>query len=113
MGKADKRLGELEEALEESERKRRKLKKRVDRLEEAVEELVTLLEDDEDEDSRHEPDEVGEPVHSVAPSGHRELSEPDDTWTVARLREAATSRGLTGVSRMTKAELLAAVSTAD
>ena len=112
MGKADKRLGELEEALEESERKRRKLKKRVDRLEEAVEELITLLEDDEDEDA-DEPDEVGEPVHSVAPSGHRELSEPDDTWTVARLREAATSRGLTGVSRMTKAELLAAVSTAD
>lgn len=32
---------------------------------------------------------------------------PDDSWTVTRLRAEARSRGLTGYSRKTKAELLA------
>lgn len=34
---------------------------------------------------------------------------PDDSWTVAELREEARTRGLTGYSRMKKAELLAAL----
>ena len=108
-GKIAKRLDRLEEALEESEGKRKKLKKRLKELEETVEELEALLEDEEDEDD----DEDGGPVHVIAPSGHRELSRPDETWTVARLREAATSRGLTGVSRMSKATLIAALATDD
>ncbi len=33
-------------------------------------------------------------------------STPDDSWTVADLREEAKRRGLSGYSRMTKAELL-------
>jgi Rho termination factor-like protein len=36
-------------------------------------------------------------------------STPDDSWTVAELREEARSRGLTGYSRKKKAELLAAL----
>jgi hypothetical protein len=34
-------------------------------------------------------------------------SAPDATWTVVRLREEARTRGLTGVSGKTKAQLLA------
>ncbi len=34
---------------------------------------------------------------------------PDDSWTVAQLRAEARTRGLTGLSRKTKAELLAAL----
>lgn len=36
-------------------------------------------------------------------------STPDASWTVARLREEARARGLTGVSRKPKAEVLAAL----
>ena len=41
---------------------------------------------------------TGEPAH-----------EPDETWTVVRLRAEARSRGITGLSGKTKAELLAAL----
>ena len=34
---------------------------------------------------------------------------PDDSWTVAQLREEARTRGLAGMSRKNKAELLAAL----
>ena len=34
---------------------------------------------------------------------------PDESWTVVRLRAEARSRGLTGISGMTKAQLLAAL----
>ena len=35
---------------------------------------------------------------------------PDDTWTVVQLRAEARARGLTGMSNMTKAQLLSALS---
>jgi len=38
-----------------------------------------------------------------------ENTAPDDSWTVARLRTEARSRGLAGYSRLTKAQLLEAL----
>lgn len=37
------------------------------------------------------------------------VAQPDESWTVARLREEARARGLTGVSGKTKAQLLDAL----
>jgi lysophospholipase len=45
-------------------------------------------------------DRVPPPVRATA-------SSPDSTWTVARLRAEARSRGVTGYSRKTKVQLLA------
>jgi hypothetical protein len=64
-----------------------------------------------------------EAVHSAAPVGvmssGRAVSEPttvdgaavpDETWSVVRLRAEARTRGLTGMSNKSKAQLLAALS---
>jgi len=46
----------------------------------------------------------------MAPSGTgTSTTTPDDSWTVADLREEAKRRGLTGYSKLTKSELLAAL----
>ena len=45
--------------------------------------------------------------HLAEPTG---APVPDETWSVARLRAEARTRGLTGMSNKTKAQLLAALS---
>ena len=51
------------------------------------------------------------PVKASASTGSSSSSgrTPDDSWTVADLRDEAKRRGLTGYSKLTKAELLAAL----
>lgn len=50
----------------------------------------------------------GEPA-SATPARERRSATPDATWTVVQLRAEAGSRGISGVSRMRKAELLEAL----
>jgi len=60
------------------------------------------------------------PVSPVEPTSARRagadvaavdaVTVPDETWSVVRLRDEARSRGLTGMSHKTKAQLLAALS---
>jgi lysophospholipase len=45
----------------------------------------------------------------AAPAAPADGGGPDDSWTVADLRAEAKKRGVTGYSRMTKGELLAAL----
>jgi peptidoglycan hydrolase CwlO-like protein len=49
------------------------------------------------------------PVAAAAPAASAAGAPPVETWTVTRLRAEARSRGVTGYSRMTKDQLLAAV----
>lgn len=51
--------------------------------------------------------EVGAREEAVSPTEPTDL--PDASWTVARLREEASSRGLTGLSGKNKAQLIAAL----
>jgi hypothetical protein len=45
----------------------------------------------------------------AADSSSQPTSTPDASWTVVRLREEARARGLTGMSKKSKAEVLAAL----
>ena len=45
----------------------------------------------------------------AAPAAPADGGGPDDSWTVADLRAEAKKRGVTGYSRMTKGDLLAAL----
>ncbi|MGZ5400551.1 MAG: SAP domain-containing protein, partial [Nocardioides sp.] len=49
------------------------------------------------------------PSTETAPSTKESTRTPDHSWTVIELRQEARSRGLTGLSRKTKAELIAAL----
>ena len=56
------------------------------------------------------PDQTGAVAHSVTePTGSDGLTVPDSTWTVVQLRAEARARGLTGTSKKSKRQLLAAL----
>ena len=59
--------------------------------------------------TRHEPAAMSAESPGSNPVATPAVAGPDGSWTVARLREEARACGLTGLSRMTKAELLAAL----
>jgi hypothetical protein len=52
----------------------------------------------------------GSVPEAAAPAAVSSAAGPDETWTVVRLRAEARSRGLTGLSGKSKAELLEALS---
>lgn len=122
--KASKDAKDVKRALKASERQVASLRETVDRLEERLERTSGKLERWRTEakqgrtriaklEARLRRARRSAPVDHLPPAERGDLPvEPDvvdASWTVVRLRVAAREQGVVGCSRMTKAQLLAAL----
>lgn len=115
-----KKAGELEKSAAKSQTKVKKLSKRLDAARAAGEQEPAAtseqapLEDLDlgQVDQTGQVDQV-EQVNQVEPEADEAATEPadspDSSWTVVQLRAEARSRGLTGLSNKSKAQLLDAL----
>ena len=95
---------ELRFKLHQAERTAKRSKTKVARLKKANTELEAEVKDLKKSNKRlRQTPPPAEPL----PLGTSTDFSPDDSWTVTQLRAEARARGLTGLSRKTKAELLA------
>ena len=98
--------GKLEKSSAELESKLKKAQKRAKRLESAAAQPASSVEPGAN-------DEAAESVGTTGPAAPGSDSSvsgtPDSTWTVVQLRAEARSRGLSGLSNKSKADLLDAL----
>lgn len=111
-----------ERALEKSRTKQKKLKKKLSDVQARLVQSEARLAKSRDRANRWKTDAKEQRrlvVHSSASSEQlrQQLAatasdggHPDGTWTVIQLRGEARARGLTGMSNLSKSELLAALS---
>jgi hypothetical protein len=97
------RAGRFEKAAAESRTQVRKLTKRFEKA--ATGPLMPRA-DPPHTSSRSHGEAPGPSAPDSQGSARRPATAPDASWTVARLRDEARSRGLTGYSGRTKAQLL-------
>ena len=102
---------ELRTELDRADARAKQLKSKAARIKQASSDLEAQVKKLKKRNKRLKkatrPAEGQEPA--VTAEASQPASTPDDSWTVVRLRAEARSRGLTGLSGKTKAQLVAAL----
>jgi hypothetical protein len=102
-------IKELRAKLDRADRTAHRLKSKAARLQKANTELEAKVRDLKKSNKRLKKTHLPPDTPAATSPALGPAVGPDDSWTVAQLRAEARTRGLAGLSRKTKAELLAAL----